>query len=117
MNLKGKHAAVIGAKRSGLAAKELLERQGAEVRLLDSQSSGGNILPQTAASLAPPLDLIVPSPVVPLDLPLFDSPRASGIPIVGEVELASYFLQGPVIGINGFEWQNHYYRAGRPSAE
>ena len=79
----------------------MLERQGAEVRLLDSQSSGGNILPQTAASLAPPLDLIVPSPVVPLDLPLFDSPRARGIPIVGEVELASYFLQGPVIGITG----------------
>ena len=101
MNLAGKHVAVIGAKRSGLAAQQLLRQQGAHVRLLDAQPSGSNILPQTAESLAPPLDLIVPSPVVPLDLPLFDEPRTRGVRIIGEVELASYFLRGPVIGITG----------------
>ena len=101
MDLAGKHAAVIGAKRSGLAAQQLLLQQGALVRVLDSQPSGRGILPQTAESLAPPLDLIVPSPVVPLDLPLFDAPRARGVQIIGEVELASYFLRGPVIGITG----------------
>ncbi len=29
------------------------------------------------------------------------SARERGIPVIGEVELASYFLEGPVIGITG----------------
>lgn len=98
MDLKGKHVAVIGAKRSGLAARDLLAKQGARVRLLDSASQDSSVLPQTEASLAPPLDLVVPSPGVPLDLPLLANVK---VPVIGEVELASYFLRGPVIGITG----------------
>ena len=41
------------------------------------------------------------SPAVPYDLPMLDSARERGIPVIGEVELASYFLKGPVIGITG----------------
>lgn len=98
MDLKGKHVAVMGAKRSGLAARDLLVHHGAIVRLLDSQPSEDGVLPQTEESLAPPLDLIVPSPGVPLDLPLL---KNVNVPVVGEVELASYLLRGPVIGITG----------------
>ena len=101
MDLAGKQIAVIGTGRSGLAARKLLEKQGATVRLLDVNSQIEGVLPQTPASLAPPLDLVVPSPGVPLDLPLLDKPRARGVPILGEVELASYFLRGPVAGITG----------------
>ena len=46
-------------------------------------------------------DLIVLSPGVPIDEPLFAAARENGIAVIGEVELASYFLQGPVIGITG----------------
>jgi len=46
-------------------------------------------------------DLIVISPAVPYDLPILAEARNRGISVIGEVELASYFLKGPVIGITG----------------
>lgn len=46
-------------------------------------------------------DTIVLSPGVPYDLPMLVSARDRGIPVIGEVELASYFLKGPIIGITG----------------
>ena len=101
LDLHDKHAAVIGIRRSGSAALQLLRAHGAHVRAIDEQPPDPSVLPQTRESLAPPLDLIVPSPGVPLDLPLLNEARASGIPVMGEVELASYFLRGPIIGITG----------------
>ena len=52
-------------------------------------------------SLAPPLDLVVISPGVPLNLPLLDAVRARHVRVLGEVELASFFLLGPIAGITG----------------
>ena len=46
-------------------------------------------------------DLIVLSPAVPYDLPMLREARQRGVAVIGEVELASYFLKGPVIGITG----------------
>src|SRR5206468_12806451 len=46
-------------------------------------------------------DLIVLSPAVPTDLSMLNEARMEGIPVIGEVELSSYFLRGPVIGITG----------------
>jgi UDP-N-acetylmuramoylalanine--D-glutamate ligase len=46
-------------------------------------------------------EIIVVSPAVPYDLPMLDGARLRGIPVIGEVELSSYFLKGPVIGITG----------------
>lgn len=46
-------------------------------------------------------DLIVLSPVVPYDLPMLERARERGAAVIGEVELASFFLKGPVIGITG----------------
>jgi UDP-N-acetylmuramoylalanine--D-glutamate ligase len=46
-------------------------------------------------------DGIVISPGVPADLPELEQARARGVPVIGEVELAGYFLQGPTIGITG----------------
>ncbi len=45
--------------------------------------------------------MIVLSPAVPYDLPMLIKARERGIPTIGEVELASYFLQGPIVGITG----------------
>jgi UDP-N-acetylmuramoylalanine--D-glutamate ligase len=46
-------------------------------------------------------DLVVTSPGVPLDQPAFAAARAAGVPIVGELELASRWLRGRVIAITG----------------
>ncbi|MFL6463250.1 MAG: UDP-N-acetylmuramoyl-L-alanine--D-glutamate ligase [Bryobacteraceae bacterium] len=110
MQLREKHVVVIGTKRSGLAAIELLQKQGAHVRAMDANTLtpeeqarfaalGVPVVPQEPEYLTG--DLIVLSPAVPYDLPMLVSARERGIPVIGEVELSSYFLQGPVIGITG----------------
>lgn len=110
MDFRGKKVVVAGIKRSGLGAAALLVQQGAFVQAMDSQAPsteeqasfqaiGVKIVPQRPESLQ--ADVIVLSPGVPSDLPMWAAARQQGIPVIGEVELASYFLKGPVIGITG----------------
>ena len=115
MDLSGKHVLVIGTKRSGLGAIELLLEQGAQVRVMDAQpleeaeqarfqALGVPVVSQQEENLVDggrEPDLIVLSPAVPYDLPMLVSARGRGMPVIGEVELASYFLRGPVIGVTG----------------
>ncbi len=115
MELRHKYVLVIGAKRSGLGASELLRKSGAQVRVMDQQPLSSEELAEFDALGVPVVlesvvnirmdgrdpDLIVLSPGVPFDAPLLASARDRGVPIIGEVELASYFLRGPVIGITG----------------
>jgi len=98
-NLQGLQVAVVGMKRSGVAAADLLTRNGATVRAVDEAASG-EVLPQTIESFEG-VNMVVLSPGVPADLPVIAQVRAKGITIIGEVELAGYFLNGPVIGITG----------------
>ena len=103
MQFAGKHFVVIGAKRSGLAAIDLLQKHGARVTAMDSQPTGLgalHVVAQTEENLQD-ADVVVLSPGVPYDLPMLENVRARGVPTIGEIELASYFLQGPVIGITG----------------
>ncbi len=119
MDLKDKYVLILGTKRSGFAAAELLRRYGARVRAMDSETPSpeeqakfaaigvpvvlqdpDNVADSSGGSARAP-DMIVLSPGVPYDLPMLVSARAQNIPVIGEVELASYFLQGPVIGITG----------------
>jgi UDP-N-acetylmuramoylalanine--D-glutamate ligase len=99
----GRHFVVIGARRSGLAAIDLLKKQGARVTAMDSQPSGlgaMNVVSQNEENLLD-ADVVVLSPGVPYDLPMLEAARARAIPTIGEIELASFFLKGPVIGITG----------------
>ena len=110
-----KYVLVIGAKRSGLAAAELLRKHGAQVRVMDAQpllpeeraqleALGMRVEPQDSSRIADrgrEPDLIVISPGVPYDLPMLAEARERGVTVIGEVELASCFLKGPVIGITG----------------
>jgi UDP-N-acetylmuramoylalanine--D-glutamate ligase len=111
VDFAGKHVLVIGAKRSGMAAIELLRKQGAQVRAMDAQplmpeeqaklaGLGVPFVEQAPENIAQP-DAIVLSPGVPYDLPMLIDARQRGIPTIGEVELSSYFLKGPIIGITG----------------
>ena len=111
MNLQGQNVVVIGTGRSGMAATELLTSRGAHVRAMASQTPstedqavlsrlGVSFIPQQSQDLAN-AELIVISPGVPFDLPMLVDARHRGVDVIGEVELASYFLKGPILGITG----------------
>jgi UDP-N-acetylmuramoylalanine--D-glutamate ligase len=97
--VEGKVVLVAGMGKSGIAAAELLRQHGAEVRATDSKPGEG-LLPQTVETFTS-ADLIVLSPGVPVDIPEVLAARQRGIPVIGEIELASYWMLGPVIGITG----------------
>jgi UDP-N-acetylmuramoylalanine--D-glutamate ligase len=103
---------VVGGGRSGAAAAELLHARGAQVTLTDSADSIPHAdklrakgialrLGSHPESLFTSADLIVVSPGVPLDVPAVEAARRHGVPVIGEIELASRWLSGRVIAITG----------------
>lgn len=89
---------------SGAAAVAMLLARGARVTAVDSKPAapvhGVPILPQTDSSFEA-ADLVVVSPGVPADADVLNNVRSRGVKVIGEVELAGYYLQGPIIGITG----------------
>jgi UDP-N-acetylmuramoylalanine--D-glutamate ligase len=108
MRVEGLRAVVVGMARSGIAAVELLMEQGAKVTAVDQtpgtdsrlKELGMVVQPQVPASFER-ADLVVLSPGVPADLDLLEPVRHRGVPVVGDLELASWFLKGEIIGITG----------------
>ena len=115
MELKNKRVLVVGAGKSGIAAARFLLAHGAKVTVSDSRSAAalaGEIPALLEAGIMVETgghglltfrrqDLIVVSPGVPLETPEVERVRALGMPVIGELELASRFLQGRVIAITG----------------
>ncbi len=113
--LPGQSVAVVGAGRSGLAATQLLVALGARVSLIDHRPEtewattvsdlrrrgvdlfGG----ERCARGLEAVDLVVMSPGVPPALKMLDAVRQRGVPIVGEVEVASWLFSVSVIGVTG----------------
>ena len=104
MTLDQRRVTVVGMERSGRAAVELLLEKGALVRAVDLEPHppvcGIPVEPQTAAAFDD-ADLAVISPGVPADLDLLKDAISRGVQVIGELELASWFLQGGKIGITG----------------
>jgi UDP-N-acetylmuramoylalanine--D-glutamate ligase len=103
MKLEGANAVVVGMARSGVAAVMLLREKGARVRAVDQKPvdlPGISVEEQTEGSFAG-ADLVVLSPGVPADLPILHAVRRRGVHVIGDLELASWFMQGDVIGITG----------------
>ena len=111
-SVRGKRVTVAGAARSGIAAAELLVRRGARVTLSDVRESFDDAERLRAAGVELELgqhdprtftgaDLVVLSPGVPAAQPAIEAARALGIPVIGELELASRWLRGKVIAITG----------------
>jgi UDP-N-acetylmuramoylalanine--D-glutamate ligase len=111
-SVEGKRVTVAGAARSGKAAAELLCRRGAHVTLSDASSEISDVESLSRQGIELELgghveqtftraDLIVLSPGVPPELPAVATARRLGIPVIGEVELASRWLRGRVIAITG----------------
>jgi UDP-N-acetylmuramoylalanine--D-glutamate ligase len=108
----GQRVLVVGAARSGVAAAMLLVRRGATVTLTDRQPSIPDAATLATAGVALELgghrlesftgaDLIVLSPGVPLDLGEVSRAREAGVPVIGELELASRWVRGPIVAITG----------------
>jgi len=114
-DLQGMQVTVAGLGRSGMAAVRFLAHRGA--RVTASERKPANELGETVGELErlgvtlesgsnseevfTSADLVVVSPGVPLSSPPLAAARAAGIPVWAEVELASRFLRGTLLGITG----------------
>lgn len=109
-----RRALVYGLGASGSAATRLLRDRGIAVVGIDgrrleelelSDLAGSTevelILGSEPSHLPPEIDMVVVSPGVALDRPLLLDAGRRGVPVLAEVELASRFLNGPVVGITG----------------
>lgn len=112
-SIEGKHILVAGLGKSGRSAIEFCRSRGAS-RISVSDAA---IRPDDAAWLAEQgvdsefgghsrefchaAELILISPGVPHDLPVFVEAREKGIPVIGELALASRYLKTPVIAVTG----------------
>ena len=99
---------IVGMARSGVAAARLLAAHGARVAATDLKPEAPEELAAIGVAFRPQAeesfegyDLIVLSPGVPADLEPVEAARRRGVRVVGEVEAASWFLKGPVIGVTG----------------
>lgn len=116
MQLEGKKALVIGLGKSGVAATNALARSGAAVavydgkkkELLDSDTiqflehaAGQHFFGGQEPEEGADWDLVVVSPGVPLDLPLLQRLKNSGVEIIGELELAYRIGKAHYIAITG----------------
>lgn len=113
---KDMRAVVVGLGASGLAAVRFLHGLGVRVRVSESRpetriaeddlallrrlgvplESGGHTSDFFAGA-----ELVVPSPGVPLDLPVLRYAAAQGVAIVGELALAAGRFRVPVVGVTG----------------
>jgi UDP-N-acetylmuramoylalanine--D-glutamate ligase len=111
-DVTGKRVTVVGAARSGLAAAKLLVDRGAQVTLSEARAASPEAerLRTTGVTLElgghktgtlTSADLVVLSPGVPPNQPAVQAARERGVEVIGEVELASRWLQGRVIAITG----------------
>jgi UDP-N-acetylmuramoylalanine--D-glutamate ligase len=118
MELKNKRVLVVGLGKSGKSAALFLRALGAQVTVSDvcsAEALAGEIPALLDAGIMVETgghglltfrrqDLIVVSPGVPFDTPELKQVRAFGSAgplIIGELELASRFLQGQIVAITG----------------
>jgi UDP-N-acetylmuramoylalanine--D-glutamate ligase len=111
-SVDGQRAVVVGAARSGIAAAELLVARGASVVLTESRERFDGAERLAAIGVRLELgghrqdtllgaDLVVLSPGVSPRQPEVAAARAAGVPVIGELELASRWLEGRIVAITG----------------
>jgi UDP-N-acetylmuramoylalanine--D-glutamate ligase len=115
LRLKGKKIVVVGLAKTGVALCRFLTARGAEVTVTDKADEAEL---EDAIGAVRPLgvglelgghrtgtfescDLVVISPGVPHTLAPITLAREKGIPVIGEIELASRFISEPITAITG----------------
>jgi UDP-N-acetylmuramoylalanine--D-glutamate ligase len=109
MDLGNKRVMVIGLGVSGIAAARFLASRGAKLVLTDRRvDADRSKLPEGALKLGAEdpawlddVELVVTSPGVPRDCVLLQAATKRRIPVIGEIELASRFLDIPIAAITG----------------
>jgi len=113
-SVENKRVLVVGAARSGISTMEVLKSLGATVVLNDIKTKDQlgplyeelkemsdelilGIHPEDMTAF----DLVVVSPGVPTDLPFILNAKASGVEVIGELELAYQNCKGLFTGITG----------------
>ncbi len=115
MDIKDKNVTVVGLGISGKAASVLLSKKGAHVYATDANNSEG--LRKTASqlrkkgirvdlglcrkSIVESSDMLVVSPGVRDSAEPLTIARSLSIPVVGEIELASWFSKADIIAVTG----------------
>jgi len=104
---------VLGLAKSGVGAIHLLRSLGAKVtgsdnrklsdlpdvqKLVDNSEIFFTLDRETDLS---DIDALVVSPGIPLSHPVTQAALHRGIPVLGEIELASEYLKGPILAITG----------------
>ena len=114
-NLHGQSVTVVGMGKSGIAAARLLREVGADVTIVDEQEPDALqpalalLSKESIQSIAGTewvnalheVDWIVVSPGVPMDHPALTRARQQGTPVVGEMELACWYIDVPIIAVTG----------------
>ncbi len=114
MELSHKNTMVVGLGESGLSVVRFLRMRGAKVRVNDQRDASALgaaaieaealgaelVLGGHPESAFEDLDLIVVSPGVP-PLAQLDQAELRGVPVVSEVELASRFIDAPIVAVTG----------------
>jgi len=114
IDLKDKRLTIIGLARSGIAAANLANSFGAKIFVSDSSNSDD--VKQILSELETKgmngetgghtdkiynADLWVISPGVPKDADIIHKGKEKHIPIVGEIEFASWFTMAPILAVTG----------------
>ncbi|HET6669421.1 MAG TPA: UDP-N-acetylmuramoyl-L-alanine--D-glutamate ligase [Pyrinomonadaceae bacterium] len=115
MDVSGRKVLIIGAARSGIACAKFLAARGAIVALNDQKpfekwspeaqalkdEGIGCVSADLPGWLLDNIELVIVSPGVPSkSIPIRYAERA-GAEVIGEVELASRYLKGRIVGITG----------------
>lgn len=114
-DLRGARVVVAGAAKSGVALARFLLSRGAKVTLSDKRQArdlGPEVAALGSAGAAfefgshdektfTSADLVTVSPGVPLAIAPIAAARKAGVRVVAEVEVASWFLEGTMVGITG----------------
>ena len=111
----GKKVLIVGMARSGIAAAQLLCREGAAVTINDMkplEAFGGKLdalrdepvefrLGEDGIDALSGKDVLVISPGVPIDAPVVKAAREKGVRVTGEMEMASTLLKGTLVAVTG----------------
>ena len=112
---KDKKVLIVGMARSGVAAAQLLCKAGAAVTVNDMkprESFGDKLdalndlpvafrLGEDGLDALAGQDIVVISPGVPINAPIVKAAKEKGIPVTGEMEMASTLLSGSLLAVTG----------------
>jgi UDP-N-acetylmuramoylalanine--D-glutamate ligase len=109
-----KRILIVGLGTTGLSCARFLTAQGAEIAVTDSRTNPPSLetlrseLPDVAVFVGgfdpeafARADCLVVSPGISLREPLIIEARASGVEILGDIEIFAHFVRAPVIAITG----------------